>query len=1647
MSSMDLHHLNQEKTCQQEHRGWTHSNRKPEATVASIFDKRKKWVPPRCKNDSKAKVKVQVSSGFDNSSGSTGLAINVVKDNPIGFRGVQNQTTFLIKPRPSGLRRPIVQRRNLPLDDNIGQDAGATQTTARINGNTLGLPPGQTYMSLSTPPCPSDARDVLDLHETAVKPPSMQFVPETPRGLDCGSACSIRRSCGVRIPATPMYRDALNSKMTGKVFSPLRRTEPEIDNGCGKKGCCPCGAREKGSDVNYCSPLSIASYSKLDSSSDAESETPDVITTCSESVNVHKNGAWSEKVSAGTITSSSPGKMALNRSKLSTSTEHHARKCPHLEISEVEISEVKCNCSDAYCPSERHQGHITPSKPASDSACARYGSIAHSFCCQELKHDCPYHFHRYKMDGDVRGKNELGREPSQVGTIVKLSQWKGLDMNGREIVEGSTGVRIDSSRGSTGIISKFLGQADALPPATPNSSATELHKLQIGARLGTCCTSEGSGSLVEVDVTGLGVDGSVSIPKGCTQSMGFKPTVELAGNVVESPVIQSVSTYGRTKDNTQRGKAGRLGNLESSAAPGVAHMQSFRSLNSADAIPLGKEALCRLNNSLEQPQQSFKVREKGDAGVPQVQPPLSAVGTYKSCHHHTTVAPTVTVSKAPHCNLYEQQTAPTAVVTSETSKKQLPADSSGKEDNPTPPRKTFGRRQGHMFKSASTGRLGRGAERRGRGREGKRWSKAPIPAGSALVGVWRTGPVISRERKWYIDLEGKKHVGSGAYSAAQKDKQRKRTRGTGIADHTTIMRSAAQLETAPSSSGEELLGSRTERMGGAGSEETETFLHKDALNLETYGIPEEVVLSYSSRGVKQLFLWQAHCLRVDEGKALSGGNLVYCAPTSGGKTLVAEVLLLRALLQHKGTMALFVVPFISLAEEKRGYFEDVWASLQLRVKALHGADGGDSMLFEGVHVAVCTIERANSIVNRLMEEGRLEAVSIIIVDEVHLIGDGKRGFLLEVMLAKLCMVCPATVQLVCLSATLPNMRTIADWLKASLFTTLYRPVGLDHFVCRGRKVYSPNPKGVRLGKEGGNGGMLKVGTVRPMNGTTRGSDPDGVVDLVKDALERGMSVLVFCATRPWCQSLAMLIARELYKCKRITTSGSLGEGHHRHTLGQEQTQVRGRINNNNNISDISDIVREDKGREVKTRMQESRDGTEEVGSSILVKAASTSKVGTKNEEKLEKLEGRERTRAVIEKLRETPVGLDPDLAMTVVEGVAFHHGGLVIEERSVLEDAFREGTIRVIVATSTLAAGVNLPAQRVIVRSPTIAGQNLDSARYHQMAGRAGRMGVRRGLEGKNKQDGTGGESFLIIPAHKKLEIATDLIVAPLKPLESVLHRAAGGGLERALLEVVVSGVVKSALDARRFVSHTLFAVQATMPEVEAACSSALLFLFENSFVIQGIQGCNHMGKVPVMPLAKYFVQFKEEGHTGGSDANQQYRGEEPVLKQRRVRGWAVMRSCSEKEGNEEDHSYEKGTILFNYQAVMEPTQLGKATFFSGMSPCDALDVHQALHHAGGHLVLTSELHALYLLTPPSSGLEPDWKKFRDVYTGWGEGDPARAVGKAVGIQEGVLVNASVKYKPPYGVRSYSWPGSDRVVDLLPYRRFFAALVLEQVRF
>ena len=152
------------------------------------------------------------------------------------------------------------------------------------------------------------------------------------------------------------------------------------------------------------------------------------------------------------------------------------------------------------------------------------------------------------------------------------------------------------------------------------------------------------------------------------------------------------------------------------------------------------------------------------------------------------------------------------------------------------------------------------------------------------------------------------------------------------------------------------------------------------------------------------------------------------------------------------------------------------------------------------------------------------------------------------------------------------------------------------------------------------------------------------------------------------------------------------------------------------------------------------------------------------------------------------------LSQIVFAGVGFHHAGLSKTDRGMVEEAFREGHIHVLCATTTLAWGVNLPADLVIVQDielyDPLKGQMLLSAiDLQQMLGRAGRPGFSKGI----------GQGIVISPIRKQLLVRT-LIVG-----ESVIKSRLLASLKEHLLAEIVRGAVLGRKQAISWLKRTYY--------------------------------------------------------------------------------------------------------------------------------------------------------------------------------------------------------------------------------------------------
>jgi helicase len=154
-----------------------------------------------------------------------------------------------------------------------------------------------------------------------------------------------------------------------------------------------------------------------------------------------------------------------------------------------------------------------------------------------------------------------------------------------------------------------------------------------------------------------------------------------------------------------------------------------------------------------------------------------------------------------------------------------------------------------------------------------------------------------------------------------------------------------------------------------------------------------------------------------------------------------------------------------------------------------------------------------------------------------------------------------------------------------------------------------------------------------------------------------------------------------------------------------------------------------------------------------------------------------------------------------LKGVAFHHAGLVAKQKTIVENNFRESNLHIICCTPTLAMGINMPADRAIMKSlKRFDGRGsswIPVLEYHQMTGRAGRpgRGVKEGLAisiaGSEKDEEFIYEKYI---QGKPEAIESKLAVEPL--------------LRTHMLSLIASSFVKTKEELLEFFRQTFYGAQ-----------------------------------------------------------------------------------------------------------------------------------------------------------------------------------------------------------------------------------------------
>jgi helicase len=482
------------------------------------------------------------------------------------------------------------------------------------------------------------------------------------------------------------------------------------------------------------------------------------------------------------------------------------------------------------------------------------------------------------------------------------------------------------------------------------------------------------------------------------------------------------------------------------------------------------------------------------------------------------------------------------------------------------------------------------------------------------------------------------------------------------------------------------------------------------MKLEEAKLPEELVTHFRSKGIEGLYPPQEVAFRAG---LLEGRSLVVASPTASGKTLLALVAAYLKVRQNRKVV--YLAPLRALASEKYAEFSE-FSKFGITTSISTGDYDSSGESLGGSDIVVLTNERFDSVMRHRVSW--IGSVGLFIADEVHLAGNDNRGPTLEMILTKV-LHYGLDAQVLALSATVSNVKTLAEWLKASPVELDWRPVPLRQGVYDYGRV------------------LFTDGEENKVPRSTYGPP----VDVAMETLKGGGQALVFASTRRRAVSLAMKSAE----------------------LTQRQLSP------------------------------EEKKAVSEAARRILTSGEETS--------------------------------LSRLLAEVVAKGSAFHHAGLEAEHRRIVEEYYRGRAIKLLAATPTLAAGVNLPARRVVIADMTRydaeQGGNAEISvlDYRQMAGRAGRP-----------QYDDYGETVMIPPPSAS---SMDFLEHYAKePPEPILSRLAGEAAMRShTLATIATGTGLSRRDLDSLFGKTLLAMQVGKEELGRLVERGLGYLLAERLV------------------------------------------------------------------------------------------------------------------------------------------------------------------------------------------------------------------------
>jgi antiviral helicase SKI2 len=433
----------------------------------------------------------------------------------------------------------------------------------------------------------------------------------------------------------------------------------------------------------------------------------------------------------------------------------------------------------------------------------------------------------------------------------------------------------------------------------------------------------------------------------------------------------------------------------------------------------------------------------------------------------------------------------------------------------------------------------------------------------------------------------------------------------------------------------------------------------------------------------------------------AGHSVFVAAHTSAGKTVAAEYAF--ALASTHCTRAIYTSPIKTISNQK---FRDFSGQFDV------GLLTGDVSIRPDSSCLIMTTE----ILRSMLYKGAdiIRDIEWVVFDEVHYVNDVERGVVWEEVIIML----PEHVNLVLLSATVPNVMEFADWVGRTkrkvvhVTGTLKRPVPLEHSVYYGGKLFTVctaevyEPRGFRLAREA----YGKKHAVPQTKSEAKAALPTGRGDGGGGGGRGGSANRGRGGSGGGRSSSSSFSGR----------GGGGGGGNYGNAPsggGGGGIQLRGERNQWSELIQL--LKKQDLLPMVAFCFSKKRcDAIADALHSLdMTTATEKSEIHVFCDRALARLKGTDRELPQVLRVREM-----------LKRGVGVHHAGLLPIVKEVVEMLFCRGVIKVLFSTETFAMGVNAPARSVIFQAlrkhDGRSFRTLLPGEYTQMAGRAGRRGL-----------------------------------------------------------------------------------------------------------------------------------------------------------------------------------------------------------------------------------------------------------------------------------------------------------------------------------